>query len=380
MKIHVVALIALFVSATSASAETIESETETTPYPGLRLVERITSGPSWHIHAAFVSLCTEGVSIDARSPQSTRITAPTWGAAMGARLATNGDFYRTDRSTPTVYGDAVGVGIRWPSAQTGRDPAYADDWYWEHYGWIAFGPGWVNFSHSGWVKDHADDLGADEGWSPEAFSTEIPEGTFALVSGFPELVVEGQALETFPDRGDTDVRNPRTAMGLSQDRKTFMLVVVDGRGTSVGMTGGELATLMKDLGAYTAFNLDGGGSTQMWLDKSGVLNDPSDGSPRAVANLWGVFTDGMGQQQSSCIVAPPADAGMPDTPDAGSAMEADAGAENPATDGATDPGPGLMTEGGGGCNTAGGAAGSLWAALACCALATATRRRGSPKA
>ena len=65
-------------------------------------------------------------------------------------------------------------------------------------------------------------------------------------------------------------RHPRTAMGLSRDKQTFLLVVVDGRsGRSSGMYGTELAALMDKLGAWTALNLDGGGSSQMWVDGDG---------------------------------------------------------------------------------------------------------------
>ena len=44
-------------------------------------------------------------------------------------MATNGDFYRT--GPLRVYGQAVGEGVAWPRAQTGTDPAYMDEWYWQ---------------------------------------------------------------------------------------------------------------------------------------------------------------------------------------------------------------------------------------------------------
>jgi hypothetical protein len=294
-------------TAAPAEAQTIAYENETTPYPGLRVLERHTTGPNWRIWVAFASLCHDGVHVDARSSQASRITAATWGGAMGAQLAVNGDFYRTDTSTPTVYGDAVGVGLAWPTARTGLASAYAGDWYYKRYGWIAFGDDWVELNHTEYVKQHAADLGVTQGWFPRTMTTALPEGTLALVSGFPELVVEGTAMTSFPDRGDAADRHPRTAMGLTEDRKTFILAVVDGRSTtSVGMTGAELATLMKEMGAYTAFNLDGGGSSQMWLRGSGTINDPSDGSPRPVANHWGVYAGtghSRGADPGSCFKA-----------------------------------------------------------------------------
>lgn len=290
-----------------ARAQTVTYEKETTPYAGMRVLERHTTGPSWRIWVAFTSLCDDGVHVEARSSQATRITAAAWGDAMGAQLAVNGDFYRTDRTAPTVYGDAVGVGAKWPKARTGLAAEFSSDWYYRDYGWIAFGDGWVEFTHSKYVKQHADELGVSQGWQPRTLTTTLPAGTKALISGFPELVVEGVAMSSFPDRGDAADRHPRTAMGLTKDRKTFILAVVDGRSTaSVGMTGAELAALMKEMGAYTAFNLDGGGSSQMWVRGSGTLNTPSDGAPRPVANHWGVYA-GSGHQRGeapgSCFTA-----------------------------------------------------------------------------
>ena len=119
---------------------------------------------------------------------------------------------------------------------------------------------------------------------PGTVSGAIPAGTVALVSGFPELVTEGRrvtcssptATSCFTDRGDMRARHPRTAMGITEDRNTFILLVVDGRSSvSAGMYGTELASLMDQLGAWQAFNLDGGGSSQMWIQGRGV---PSEGA------------------------------------------------------------------------------------------------------
>lgn len=275
------------------AAPAVAGDTSTDIAPGIKLLSRTTTSPNERIYVATTALCEDGTRIEARSAQSTRITPEAWGTALGAKIATNGDFFRTDRSTPTVYGDAVGLGMRWPTAQTGLLSDFDGDWYHDHYGWIAFGDGWVEFNHTGYVKDHAAELGITLGFHGATKTTEIPPGTEALVSGFPELVVEGKVASSFPDRADCADRNPRTAMGLSEDRSTFFLVTVDGRSTSsVGMTCAELAELMHGLGAYTAFNLDGGGSTQMYVEGRGTINQFSDASERAVANEWGMFSDG----------------------------------------------------------------------------------------
>ena len=81
--------------------------------------------------------------------------------------------------------------------------------------------------------------------------------------------------------------HPRTAFGYSQDKKTVIQCVVDGRGISVGVSTKELAEIMLSAGAYEAINLDGGGSSCLFLKDFGPMNTTSDGSERAVAN--GVF-------------------------------------------------------------------------------------------
>lgn len=288
----------------AASAQSISSEDWSEPWPGVRLLEGQTSSPTTQFYAAFANLCADGVYLDATSAPSSRRTAGSWGSSAGARVAVNGDFFRTDQPAPTVYGSAVGGGSAWPLSQTGDDPSFSDDWYYQKHGWIAVGSGWVELDHSEWVKNNLD---VTLGWQPGAVTQDLPGGARALVSGFPELVTEGEpvtcgdptASSCFPDRTDMRTRNPRTAMGLTEDRRTMMLVVVDGRSTSsAGMYGTELAWLMGELGAWQAYNLDGGGSSQMWVDGRGTISDPSDGSPRSVANHWGIFTGGGAGQQS----------------------------------------------------------------------------------
>ena len=84
--------------------------------------------------------------------------------------------------------------------------------------------------------------------------------------------------------GKGGARHPRTAIGTDEKGGILWLVVVDGRQRrySEGMNMHELASLMKELGCWTATNMDGGGSSIMGLlDKDGkmkVMNSPSDRS------------------------------------------------------------------------------------------------------
>ena len=81
-----------------------------------------------------------------------------------------------------------------------------------------------------------------------------------------------------------DELHPRTGWGFSQTGDSIIYCIVDGRGTSMGCTTKVLAEIMKSAGAYTAINLDGGGSSSLYIDPFGPMNDCSDGNERAVSN------------------------------------------------------------------------------------------------
>ena len=76
------------------------------------------------------------------------------------------------------------------------------------------------------------------------------------------------------------VRHPRTAVGKINATNQLVFLTVDGRtAESAGMSINELAQVMQAIGCDDAMNLDGGGSTTMWVAGepfSGVVNYPSD--------------------------------------------------------------------------------------------------------
>ena len=84
-------------------------------------------------------------------------------------------------------------------------------------------------------------------------------------------------------------RAPRTAVGVTSDRKVILLVA-DGRSkSSQGLTLLELAELMLAKGAVEAMNLDGGGSSEMVIGQQ-IMNAPSDQQERRVSVGLGVFS------------------------------------------------------------------------------------------
>ena len=78
--------------------------------------------------------------------------------------------------------------------------------------------------------------------------------------------------------------DPQTVLAWNATNIFFM--TVDGRQASIiGMSWNDLATFLRDtVGATDALALDSGGSTTMWINGEGVVNSPSDGSERAVAD------------------------------------------------------------------------------------------------
>lgn len=106
------------------------------------------------------------------------------------------------------------------------------------------------------------------------------------VSGWPMLVEDCEVLPELPGSDPfTRAPHPRTAAGVSRDGKTLFLVVADGRREGVpGMTLPELAEFfVSELQACRVMNLDGGGSSAMWV-RDTIVNRPSDGTERQVGN------------------------------------------------------------------------------------------------
>jgi Phosphodiester glycosidase len=102
---------------------------------------------------------------------------------------------------------------------------------------------------------------------------------FDAVGGVPMLLRNGSPVNVC----SSCPRNPRTAVGVTASGE-ILLVVVDGRSRrSRGATLAEMRNIMRDLGAVTALNLDGGGSSEMVVEGE-VVNDPSDGHERHITN------------------------------------------------------------------------------------------------
>lgn len=115
----------------------------------------------------------------------------------------------------------------------------------------------------------------------------IEDIDFALGAG-PRLIKEGEVditseAENIPVNIGVG-RRPCTAIGFFPNGE-ILLITIDGRapGESIGFDLEEMADYLQKLGVEAALNLDGGGSTMMWLDGK-IVNNPSTIPLRNISN------------------------------------------------------------------------------------------------
>jgi len=121
----------------------------------------------------------------------------------------------------------------------------------------------------------------------------LASGVWNTLSFGPAIVEDGEVVDGIDSvEVDTNVGNhsiqgdqPRTAVGVIDDNH-LVFVVVDGRqeGYSEGVTLPGLADILLSLGATTAYNLDGGGSSTMYFNGQ-VINSPSNGGERGTSDI-----------------------------------------------------------------------------------------------
>lgn len=107
----------------------------------------------------------------------------------------------------------------------------------------------------------------------EQFYEASKEEKGVLVSG-PLLLLNGKKT-SLPDIKFATNRHPRTLLCTTEN--DILFVAVDGRSTKAdGMNLIEAQDFLIGLGVVDAINLDGGGSTTLWIKGDGVINNPSD--------------------------------------------------------------------------------------------------------
>jgi exopolysaccharide biosynthesis protein len=206
-----------------------------------------------------VNLTEPHLRIIATSEPERGLTVSEFSSRNGASVAINGDYFDLDLQP---IGLAMGDGRVWAEASESIRRQEV----------VGVGDRRVQ------IFARAEPLRAPEPWM------------IGAVSGWPMVVDDCEPVARLPGSDHfTRAPHPRSAVGLSADRKQLFLVVADGRREGVpGLTLPELANLLDALGACTALNLDGGGSSAMWV-RDRIVNQPSDLVERPVANHLAVI-------------------------------------------------------------------------------------------
>lgn len=116
------------------------------------------------------------------------------------------------------------------------------------------------------------------------------------ISGGSVLLKNGNIVSTKGAAGNPNGSAARTGLGINQAGDQLIIATVDSSGPYRGVSQQDFASILKELGAYNALNLDGGGSTTMAIkpiEKQAVevANKPSGGSQRKVSNGVGVYSN-----------------------------------------------------------------------------------------
>ena len=228
------------------------------PYPGVTHVHRSEAGAEAHVVTIDLQAAVEVV---ATRPRERWATVSMWAREQGAQIAINANFFQD-----SVCGLAMGDGRIWRDSYVEQCDAT-----------IAFGR-----SRTGWQGAIIDTEGLIRE-NPVPWATEI-------VSGMPILLQRGSVFFDEHEPNGMYRTHPRTAIGLTADGSTLVLAEIEGRRPGLrGATSLEIIPLLEEFGACDAINLDGGGSSQLWIEsEGGIVNHPSDGRERVVANHLGL--------------------------------------------------------------------------------------------
>jgi hypothetical protein len=250
------------------------TKTVTTPYPGVTHTVYVDASVPLRLHVVAVDVTSQEIHLQATMSADRGQTASDWAdckrgtaGCVPSDVVINGDLFTPSGYVP--HGLAIGGAKAWADAASDNSVE----------GWFAFGrPG---------------DLNAVQLSAPA--SVEMPAQTVAAegaVGGRALLVQQGMPMSTFDVDDPTEPfrRAPRSAVGLGSDAHTLFLVTVDGdQAASVGMTAEELAWFLAGMGVADAIALDGGGSSTLFVrGEGGVVNSPSDGVQRPLANHLGI--------------------------------------------------------------------------------------------
>lgn len=164
----------------------------------------------------------------------------------------------------------------------------------------------IHFSDAKHVEENSFILGGALIWAqnqPIQIEYGLPDSTY-LADTYQNVLLTGPVLlkngleVPLKKASFNDNRHPRTGICLTE-KDRVILITADGRNEqALGLNLHEFSIILKDLGCKDAINLDGGGSTTMYIKgkpDAGVVNMPSDNKlfdhqgERKVANALLIF-------------------------------------------------------------------------------------------
>ncbi len=275
-----ISVLAFALSTASTSVRAQDAPKWVPMYDGVDIASYEVADPLLKVHAARVDLTVPGIEFKTTPPnenfepetrETTRQTTAGFLKEAGLSVAVNANFYNPfNARTISTPGDANLIGLGVCDGFVESQPAA------NYPSFVVKKNGDVDVR----VYDKEDDL------------SDIQQA----VSGNKIVLLDGEVLK----QTDKAV-HPRTAVGLSKDKKYVYFMTIDGRqpGFSVGATYEQVAIELKNLGANVGLNLDGGGSTTFVLRDSEnepvVINRPCNSTKdrlRFNANGIGVKANG----------------------------------------------------------------------------------------
>lgn len=214
------------------------------------------------VHVLKIKLTHPSVKLRGSTAAEKGLTPSEFSKKTGAVAAINGDFF--DGMLQPI-GLAVGAGQVWPKSSDTQE-----------WSFLA-----CTENNDCIIEEHNQVTPWSKEWS-------------TVVGGWQILLDPNFEWTSAYDNSCGDfckIPHPRTAVGLSADRKILWWVMVEGRqGALTGLTLSETTHVLKKLGARWALNLDGGGSSGLILNGKRMngrpLNEPME---RRVANCLGIL-------------------------------------------------------------------------------------------
>jgi len=192
------------------------------------------------------------------SHESQRTLTSEQARRRGAVAAINGSFFDMDKHNPICYlrigGEEVGVNTPQPSDSV-------------HRKYYQYGSMWLRSGRPVIFRPDSARLAERQMRKSD------------IMTAGPLLIYHGVVQPMRTDKTFVTYRHNRTAVGVKRDG-TILLVTLDGRTRqSEGMSLPDFSRLLRYIGCYDALNLDGGGSTTMYIKDfphKGIVNHPSD--------------------------------------------------------------------------------------------------------